>query len=100
MIGKSISMVEIVVDKIVLDIVMIKVLESQEERPFQWYPKSAEAGYHLGQNNLGSCYNHGIGNTKHEEAKLDKTDSDDSTHKGTLYCDDTNALAAYFTIAL
>ncbi|RHZ89440.1 hypothetical protein Glove_14g34 [Diversispora epigaea] len=39
----------------------------RDKEKFQWYLKSSEGGDHIEQNNLGSCYQHGIGTTKDEE---------------------------------
>ncbi|RHZ89442.1 hypothetical protein Glove_14g11 [Diversispora epigaea] len=39
----------------------------KDKEEFQWYMKSAEGGNLLGQNNLGYCYDNGIGTTKDEK---------------------------------
>ncbi|RHZ80923.1 hypothetical protein Glove_130g33 [Diversispora epigaea] len=43
---------------------------SDEEKAFQWYLESAEGGNILEQNNLGLCYENGIGTIKDEEKAL------------------------------
>ncbi|RHZ70761.1 hypothetical protein Glove_267g35 [Diversispora epigaea] len=40
---------------------------TKDNENFQLYLKLAEAGNHIGQNNLGNCYRNGIGTTKDEE---------------------------------
>ncbi|RHZ86353.1 hypothetical protein Glove_52g57 [Diversispora epigaea] len=40
---------------------------TEDKEKFQLYSKLAEAGNHMGQNNLGNCYRDGIGTTKDEE---------------------------------
>ncbi|RHZ51583.1 hypothetical protein Glove_476g42 [Diversispora epigaea] len=40
---------------------------TEDKEKFQLCSKLAEAGNHMGQNNLGNCYRDGIGTTKDEE---------------------------------
>ncbi|RHZ80742.1 hypothetical protein Glove_132g131 [Diversispora epigaea] len=42
-------------------------MELDEEKEFQWYPKSAKGGNHIGQSYLVYCYLNGIGTTKDDE---------------------------------
>ena len=41
-----------------------------DKKAVEWYTKSAEQGYALGQNNLGVMYENGQGVTKHKNKQI------------------------------
>ncbi|RHZ76373.1 hypothetical protein Glove_198g18 [Diversispora epigaea] len=75
---------EIVMDKIILDILISELLEA-----FQWYLKSAEGEDSYGQYNLGNCNENGIGATNDNWTLIGTTKGDEKAFQWYLKSDES-----------